>query len=101
MQRSQLHNKLILAQALRKLRLQQFAYGVEWLIGAKDWGLTSVDELYIFFDYLQGRETNNPCKDNNGGCEHVCFPTPDGAQCACPDGFGEVVGSKCINSSGG
>ncbi|KAK2187858.1 hypothetical protein NP493_153g11078, partial [Ridgeia piscesae] len=49
----------------------------------------------------EGSETSNPCKHNNGGCEHVCFSTPDGPQCACPGGFGEVVGSKCVNASGG
>ena len=47
MQRFQLHNKLIIAQALRKLPLHLFVYGVEWLIGAKDCGLTSVDKLCI------------------------------------------------------
>ncbi|KAK2163956.1 hypothetical protein NP493_1439g00019 [Ridgeia piscesae] len=55
---------------------------------------------YNSHDYIHGSDTKNPCKENNGGCEYVCFPTPDGARCACPDGFGEVVGSKCVKYSG-
>ncbi|CAH3029645.1 unnamed protein product, partial [Porites evermanni] len=27
------------------------------------------------------------CKVNNGGCSHLCLLTPDGYQCACPDGL--------------
>lgn len=28
----------------------------------------------------------NPCKNDNGGCSHLCLMTPDGYVCGCPDG---------------
>ena len=31
--------------------------------------------------------TNNTCTNNNGGCEHVCFPTLKGPRCGCAEGF--------------
>ena len=37
----------------------------------------------------------HPCEHKNGGCEHVCIPTPTGRRCACSDGFNFVHGDKC------
>ena len=37
-----------------------------------------------FLSYMSG---NQLCKVNNGGCSHLCLLTPDGYQCACPDGL--------------
>ena len=31
--------------------------------------------------------TTNTCSNNNGGCEHACFPTPEGPSCGCEEGF--------------
>ena len=37
---------------------------------------------------------------NNGGCSHLCLLTPDGFQCACPDGLPlELDGKKCQTGS--
>ena len=29
----------------------------------------------------------NPCAENNGGCSHLCFFTPQETRCACPIGL--------------
>ncbi|XP_076462276.1 low-density lipoprotein receptor-like [Babylonia areolata] len=41
----------------------------------------------------------NPCKVNNGGCQHICYRSPDGAICACHSGFELAAGSKteCVD----
>ncbi|KAI0239137.1 hypothetical protein LSAT2_010115 [Lamellibrachia satsuma] len=38
---------------------------------------------------------NSPCRHLNGGCPHICLPTPTGPQCACPDGLNFVNGAEC------
>ena len=56
-----------------------------------------------FLSYMSG---NQLCKVNNGGCSHLCLLTPDGYQCACPDGLPLqpdekkcLTGNKQINNS--
>ena len=36
----------------------------------------------MFFIFLG----SNECSINNGGCEQLCLPTPDGMVCQCQDG---------------
>ena len=45
--------------------------------------------------------TTNACSNNNGGCEDVCFPTPEGPSCGCAEGFilGETS-SQCSMAMG-
>ncbi|KAI0221034.1 hypothetical protein LSAT2_027548 [Lamellibrachia satsuma] len=40
----------------------------------------------------------NECSHLNGGCEHICIPTPRGRRCACWDGFNVVNETKCFIS---
>ena len=43
---------------------------------------------------------NQLCKVNNGGCSHLCLLTPDGYQCACPDGLPlQPDGKKCLTGN--
>ncbi|KAK2187859.1 hypothetical protein NP493_153g11022 [Ridgeia piscesae] len=42
-------------------------------------GFSSQEELHA--------GATNTCSNNNGGCEHVCFPTPEGPRCGCAEGF--------------
>ena len=39
---------------------------------------------------------SNECSQLNGGCEHICVPTPKGHRCACWDGFNAVGKTKCF-----
>ena len=39
--------------------------------------------------------SGHSCWHQNGGCEHICIPTPTGRRCACRDGFNFVHGNKC------
>jgi len=39
--------------------------------------------------------SSHPCSHRNGGCEHICLPSPHGPRCACLDGFNIVNGTRC------
>ncbi|KAI0228277.1 hypothetical protein LSAT2_021251 [Lamellibrachia satsuma] len=45
--------------------------------------------------HILGSTSTNPCTPLNGGCEHICLPTPQGPQCSCLDGFNAVNGTRC------
>ncbi|KAK2187815.1 hypothetical protein NP493_153g01016 [Ridgeia piscesae] len=56
-------------------------------------GFSSQEELHA--------GTTNTCTNNNGGCEHVCFPTPKGPRCGCPEGFIlRETSSQCSMATG-
>ncbi|ELU10017.1 hypothetical protein CAPTEDRAFT_221406 [Capitella teleta] len=42
--------------------------------------------IITYDSYLQPLQ-EGPCDDENGGCEHICLPTPAGSQCRCAVGF--------------
>ena len=43
---------------------------------------------------------NHLCKVNNGGCSHLCLLTPNGYQCACPDGLSlESESKSCLTGA--
>ena len=44
--------------------------------------------------------TTNTCSNNNGGCEDVCFPTPEGSRCGCEEGFILRETSQCSMATG-
>ena len=45
--------------------------------------------------------TTNPCSTNNGGCGHVCFPTPKGPRCGCAEGLIlRETSSQCSTTMG-
>lgn len=48
--------------------------------------LDKLMDLQASVTSLKAEETNE-CSLNNGGCSHLCFKTPQGRQCACPNGY--------------
>lgn len=36
----------------------------------------------------------NPCEENNGNCQHICYQTPAGALCQCHLGYELANNSK-------
>ncbi|XP_030628549.1 nidogen-1 [Chanos chanos] len=47
--------------------------------------------------YAQCPSGQNYCSVNNGGCTHLCLPTPTGRTCRCPD---NAVGVSCVERDG-
>ncbi|KAI0214808.1 hypothetical protein LSAT2_000035 [Lamellibrachia satsuma] len=47
------------------------------------------------FSSIEGSLLTTSCSNENGGCNHVCIPTPTGRRCACSDGFNHVSDTKC------
>lgn len=47
--------------------------------------------------YAQCPSGQNYCSVNNGGCTHLCLPTPVGRSCRCP---GNAVGVSCVEREG-
>ncbi|XP_037534042.1 nidogen-1 [Nematolebias whitei] len=45
--------------------------------------------------YAQCLSGQNYCSGNNGGCTHLCLPTPTGRSCKCPD---NAAATGCIES---
>ena len=68
---------------------------------------------YVYYFYVQcnstvdnmcfvlssGSTSTNPCSHLNGGCEHICLPTPQGPRCSCLDGFNFVSETRCSIST--
>ncbi|KAJ8285030.1 hypothetical protein COCON_G00038800 [Conger conger] len=48
--------------------------------------------------YAQCPSGQNYCAVNNGGCTHLCLPTPSGRTCLCPD---NAVGVSCVERERG
>ncbi len=49
--------------------------------------------------FQQQSENSNPCRVNNGGCQHICLPSSrsaSGVQCRCGDGFELQSDSSCL-----
>ncbi|XP_072180611.1 uncharacterized protein [Diadema setosum] len=47
---------------------------------------TRISEIHIH-NSTQELSGTNACTTNNGGCSHLCIPTPVGRTCACSDGI--------------
>lgn len=50
----------------------------------------------LFFACVTAQD---PCKQDNGGCQHICYRTPAGAVCDCHMGFELANNSKteCVD----
>ena len=42
----------------------------------------------------------DPCQRNNGGCDHTCTRTQNGARCSCRNGYQLVNGKTCTGMLG-
>nr|XP_039251753.1 low-density lipoprotein receptor-related protein 2-like [Styela clava] len=62
--------------------------------------LESLQGIAIYTDDAQPNDTSNPCIVNKGGCEQLCFGTPDNnKKCACHTGELSTDGTSCQESS--
>ncbi|XP_076457369.1 prolow-density lipoprotein receptor-related protein 1-like [Babylonia areolata] len=56
-----------------------------------------VSDLLYFHPSRQPSD-NNPCADNNGGCEHFCVPMPGGnSRCTCATGYWSARNGSCLS----
>ncbi len=57
--------------------------------------------IKVYHEALQPMVENHPCRDNNGGCNHICLISgKDGSEglCRCQQGFRLVNGTTCIEN---